>query len=207
MAKEGIPFVTLPFIGAVLIFSVFKWLIPALVLLILALFFLYFFRDPERTPPEKPDLVVSPADGEVMSVEKLTNPNAQQTFQRISVFMSPLNVHVNRAPMDGKLKSLRYIKGGFLPAYKPESINNNKAILYFERDGGEKFIVEMIAGVLARRVKCYLKEGQQVHRGERIGIIMFGSRVDLYLPLKYKITVKKGDKVYAGLTPVARREE
>ncbi len=207
MAKEGIPFVSIPFIIGVGIFLIFKSLVFPFILSLFALFFLYFFRDPERIPPNQPDLVVSPADGEVMSIEKVIRPDTKQTYQRISVFMSPLNVHVNRAPLEGKLDKLQYVKGSFLPAYKPESIKNNKAILFFERDNGEKFIVEMIAGVLARRVKCYLREGQKVPKGERIGIIMFGSRVDLYLPLKYKITVKKGDKVYAGLTPVARQEE
>ncbi len=203
MAKEGVLYIILPAVGAAVFYALgLGW--AGVPLILLCLVFAYFFRDPERIPPTDEGVFVSAADGEVMSVEELPHPDFGGRWKRVSVFMSPLNVHVNRAPDDAKLIKLEYRKGSFLPAYKPESIKNNKAIMLFENRRGENFIVELIAGVLARRVKCYIKEGDGVRRGERIGIIMLGSRVDLYIPPHYSLLVKKGDRVYAGKTIIAR---
>ena len=203
MAKEGILYIILPAAGAALFFALGLEL-AGIPLLLLCLAFAYFFRDPERIPPADDGIFVSAADGEVMSVEELPHPDLGGRWKRVSVFMSPLNVHVNRAPDDAKLLKLDYRKGSFLPAYRTDSVKNNKAVMVFKNRKGENFIVELIAGVLARRVKCYIKEGDGVRRGERIGIIMLGSRVDLYIPPRYSLLVKKGDRVYAGKTIIAR---
>ncbi len=203
MAREGVLYIILPAAGAAVFFALgLGWAGVPLILLCLA--FAYFFRDPERIPPPGEGIFVSAADGEVMSVDELSHPDFGGKWKRVSVFMSPLNVHVNRCPDDAKLLKLDYRKGSFLPAYRPDSIRNNKAVMLFKNWKGENFIVELIAGVLARRVKCYIKEGDGVRRGERIGIIMLGSRVDLYIPPRYSLLVKKGDRVYAGKTIIAR---
>ncbi len=202
MAKES-----LYFIVPIFIFSLFFFLIGipcvACVVILLAFPVLYFFRDPERIPPEDENVLVSPADGKVMSIEELNHPTKGGPYKRISIFMSPLDVHVNRSPLDGQIVSIERKGGGYLPAYKPESVENEKVIIEISSEN-RKFVVEMIAGIMARRIKPFVSPGEKVKRGQRIGIIMLGSRVDFYFPPCYEVLVKEEEKVKAGLTAIVR---
>ncbi len=167
----------------------------------ITLFGIYFFRDPDRTIPDGEGLFVSPADGKVI----LIRDTHEQTYlnspsKEISIFMSPLDVHVNRAPCDGKVIVIKYSQGKFIAAYKDESsLKNENVVMILENKNG-KVLVRQVAGFIARRVVCKAKVGDYLKRGDRYGMIKFGSRLDVYLPLYTKIEVKVGDKVKAGET-------
>lgn len=174
------------------------------VLLVLTLFVLWFFRNPARKTPETENLVISPADGRVIRIEETTSdeqPGA--TFRKISIFMNVFNVHVNRMPCSGRIRSIRYRQGKFLSANldKASALNERNTIMVRTDDGREIMIVQ-IAGLIARRIVCWLTEGMQVRRGDRLGLIRFGSRVEVFLPLGSNVLVKIGDKVRAGETPI-----
>lgn len=167
----------------------------------LTLFTLYFFRDPDRTPPNADNAIVSPADGEVIIIKDAEeNDFLNEKVTQLSIFMSPLNVHVNRIPIDGEVGYLQYHNGEYLVAFhdKADERNERMEIGITSRFGKMKFT--QIAGFVARRIVCELKEGDKVNIGERFGMIKFGSRVDVYVPSGWKIKVKKGDKVTAGET-------
>lgn len=166
--------------------------------LVFAVFFLWFFRDPEREIPEAPGLIVSPADGKVTAVESL---HGRQ--RRISIFLSIFDVHVNRAPIAGNIQDVRYRKGKFLNALNPESATLNEQNLV--QVAGELCNVDFcqIAGLLARRIVFSKKVGDWVHRGERVGLIKFGSRVDVTFPIACEVQVKVGDRVQGGSSILA----
>ncbi len=198
MAKEGFYFVVpIALLSLAFFLGGLLWVSAPLALLALVLAF--FFRDPERRPPKEEGILLSPADGKVMEVERIGEG------WRISVFMSPLDVHVNRAPCSGRVENMRHIGGGHLPAYKKGSEQNERVEMEVSSDL-LTFKVVLIAGILARRIKPYVKEGQEVRAGQRIGIILLGSRADLYFPLEFSPAVKEGDKVKAGISIVARRK-
>jgi len=157
-------------------------------------FLLIFFRDPDRGIPEKG--IVSPADGVVSIVDE---PDGRK---RVAVFMNVHNVHVNRAPFQGKVLSIRHIDGGYLPAYRKDSERNERLYMELETDIG-RFTVVQIAGVLVRRIVTYVREGDEVEKGQRIGMIRFGSRVDTIMPGSVKVIVREGDRVKAGETVIA----
>ncbi|MDG6221510.1 MAG: phosphatidylserine decarboxylase [Candidatus Thermoplasmatota archaeon] len=163
---------------------------------LLAFMSLVFFRDPEREIGEG---ITSPADGKVSSIEKTGNG------LRISIFMNVHNVHVNRSPSDGEIVSILHIPGKHLPAFDKDSSRNERVITRMSTTHGQMEITQ-IAGAFARRIVPYVKEGQKMKKGERIGLIRFGSRVDICLPPNSKVEVKKGDKVLAGVTTFARGE-
>ena len=177
------------------------WYVAA-VLFVLALFMAFFFRDPKRVPPSDPDVVVSPADGRVTRVGPAAagadSPNV------ISIFLSPLDVHINRSPIPGKIVDMIYSPGKFLMA------TNEKASLVNEQNAltiqGEKITVvcKQIAGILARRVVCWKGKGDSLGLGERFGMIKFSSRTDVLLPANVKITVKEGQRVRGGTTVIGR---
>jgi phosphatidylserine decarboxylase len=172
-----------------------------------ALFTLYFFRDPTpRTPPES-NLVVSPAHGKVDAIEQVAEPQFMGgPCHRISTFLSVIEVHVQNAPISGQIAFLHHTPGQFLSALKGESaIHNENVLLGFESTefAGQRIGVRLIAGVLARRIVPFVNVGDQPRRGERISLIQFGSRCDLYVPLDYKVRVKLGDKVVGGETIMA----
>lgn len=169
--------------------------------LILAVFFLWFFRDPEREIPEAPGLIVSPADGKVTAIETLRSGAGQQ--RRISIFLNVFDVHVNRAPIAGNIQAAAYQKGKFLNAMKPESAAENEQ--NFVEIAGELCTVSFrqIAGLLARRIVFQKKVGEWVHRGERVGLIKFGSRVDVIFPASCELQVKVGDRVHGGTSVLA----
>lgn len=197
MAKEGFYFV-LPVVLISLAFFIAHLLLPAAIFALFALIVAFFFRDPERKPTEKDEALVAPADGRVMSVEKMGDG------WRISIFMSPLDVHVNRSPCSGKILEMEHRGGGHLPAYKRESEENEKVIFHLNCSPWKIKLV-LIAGILARRIKPYRKSGDRVRMGERIGIILLGSRADLYFPEQFQPAVAEGERVKAGVSILARR--
>ena len=160
-----------------------------------------FFRDPERVPPDGEGIVVSPADGKVVEVGDASDPAGR----RLSIFLSPLDVHINRAPMNGQVAEVRYQTGHFLAAYKGKaSDENERNAIELVDDKGRALRIVQIAGFLARRIVCYVGRGDSLKRGERFGMIMFGSRVDLYLPPEAAVEVLAGQRVRGGETIVAR---
>jgi phosphatidylserine decarboxylase len=165
-----------------------------------------FFRDPDRAIPEKEDAVVSPADGKIIYIGKAeNNPLHSENGIKISIFMSVFNVHVNRIPYEGQIKKIDYFPGKFFSANldKASEQNEHNAVCLETRFGDEICFVQ-IAGLIARRIICYIKPGEQVLKGQRFGIICFGSRLDVYLPDKFQIDVRIGEKVKAGTSILGR---
>lgn len=209
LAPEGFPFI-FGFFGITVLVAIFSpW--HAVVPLILTFFMVYFFRDPERDIPAGENVFVSPADGKVILISH--NPPippllrgvsvvCEGDYIEVSIFMSPLDVHVNRAPCDGVVESVVHTPGKFLSAFKHEAsvLNENIAMLLGTKHG--KVLVRQVAGFLARRAVCRVKPGDSLKKGERYGIIKFSSRLDIYLPKETRIKVKLGDKVKAGETVI-----
>jgi len=167
-------------------------------------FCLYFFRDPERRPPPGEHLVVSPADGRVLEVvEEREERFLAAPATRVSIFMSPLDVHVNRSPVAGAIELVRHTAGKFRAAFHDKASLDNERNAVVLDGGGRRYLVVQIAGAVARRIVCRRRAGDRLARGERFGMIMFGSRVDLFLPAGVTPRVGKGDRVRAGLTVVA----
>jgi phosphatidylserine decarboxylase len=177
---------------------------------VFVLFTLYFFRDPNPRVPAGPNLITSPAHGKVDIIDQITEPRFMGgPCQRISIFLSVIDVHVQNAPVSGKVTFYQYNTGQFLNALKAESAEHNENLLLgieASERGGQKIGVRLIAGVLARRIVPFVTLGDEVVRGERISLIQFGSRTDLYLPLSAKISVKLNDKVVGGETVMATFE-
>jgi phosphatidylserine decarboxylase len=173
----------------------------AAVPVILALFFLWFFRDPHRTIPSKPGQIVSPGDGVVTDAEWIETPSGSRL--RLSIFLSVFNVHVNRCPVGGRVTLVELRKGAFMNAMKQESVLANEQTLITIDAGGYEVSFKQIAGLLARRIVCNLKVGDVVQRGDRMGLIKFGSRVDVLMPAEAELRVKKGMKVKGGSTVLA----
>ncbi len=179
------------------------WLL-AFMLVLLALWVAYFFRDPERTGERGPNLVVAPADGKIVMITNVDEPafiKGQAT--RISIFMNVFNVHVNRYPVDGTVRYLHYNPGKFLNAAAEKSSLENEQMSVGIESGGRKLLVRQIAGLIARRIVTYSKDGEQVRQGERMGMIRFGSRVDVFFPTDAKVNAKVGDLTTAGTTVLA----
>lgn len=167
----------------------------------LILFTINFFRDPERSAPARDDVVVSPADGTVVLIKKVTEDQfIKENAWQISIFMSPLNVHVNRIPIDGTVNYLQYHKGEYLIATDDKASEKNERAVFGITGNNGKVMFTQIAGYVARRIIYEIKPGDEVKMGERFGMIKFGSRVDVIVPEKWNIKVKKGDIVTAGET-------
>jgi phosphatidylserine decarboxylase len=167
-------------------------------------FFAYFFRDPDRNIPTAPDLVVAPSDGRVMIAgpsDGRWSPPGE--WKQVTIFLSPLDVHINRAPAGGRITRIEYRPGTFLPAYKEEAGQNELNEIWIDHDG-QTIVARQIVGILARRIVCRVGEGQTVARGERVGLMKFGSRMDVFLPPKADVTVRVGQHVVAGETVIAR---
>lgn len=204
IAREGYPFLlislALTLLGA--------WLFwPLAIAFGLAfLFCLNFFRDPARTPPADTGLLVSPADGTVLKIESLSGgPYMKEPHQKVSIFMSPFNVHVNRIPCDGKVEEVHYFPGKFFVASLDKaSLENERNAVVMRTPQGQKVAFVQIAGLVARRIVCYLRENTPVSRGERYGMIRFGSRMEVCLPPEWKVLVKPGQKVFAGESSLAQ---
>lgn len=168
---------------------------------LLAAFFLWFFRDPARKIPNAPGLIVSPGDGLVTETIALNTPHGP--CQRISIFLSVFNVHVNRSPISGTVSAVRYQKGLYLNAMNPDSADRNEQNSVTISGAGYDVTFKQIAGLLARRIVCSLREGDAVERGQRVGLIKFGSRVDVLVPAEAELRVKKGDRVRGGASVLA----
>lgn len=175
------------------------WLV--LVPVLLMLFFLWFFRDPQRAIPAEPGLIVSPADGLVTQAEWIET--AQGSRLRLSIFLNVFDVHVNRSPISGVVRLAELRKGQFMNAMKLESATNNEQTLVLIDGGGYEVGFKQIAGLLARRIVCNVKAGDRVERGQRVGLIKFGSRVDVLLPADAELRVKTGMRVRGGSTVLA----
>ncbi len=165
-------------------------------------FTLYFFRDPDRVPQDSGDeVIIAPADGKVVFVgETEENEYLESRAKMVSIFMSPANVHVNRIPMSGEVKFLKYVKGEYVVAFDDKSSERNERMLIGLENRGQRLLFKQIAGFIARRIVCELKEGQRVNAGDRFGMIKFGSRVDVMLPLNCELKIKLGDKTFGGST-------
>ncbi|HMG36789.1 MAG TPA: phosphatidylserine decarboxylase [Blastocatellia bacterium] len=203
MVKEGIPSIVVFLIPAV-VFSIFGWWIAAGACLALALFMAFFFRDPARQCPTGEGLIVSPADGRVVFADKV-EPSQPDSATQISIFLSPLDVHINRSPMAGEIIDVVYKRGAFHVASKDIASVENEQNIITIRGAGFEIGVRQIAGVLARRVVLWKKKGDSVSLGERIGLMKFSSRMDVLVPDGFDVLVKKGDRVIGGITPLARR--
>lgn len=184
------------------------WLPLGVIGLVLTIWCYYFFRDPDRITPQIKDVVVSPADGVVQMITRVTGPEElglnNKTFNRISIFMSVFNVHVNRAPATGKILRLAYIKGKFFNATLDKaSKDNERQLLAMRTECGKEIAFVQIAGLIARRIVCFAKEGQTYQAGERFGLIRFGSRLDVYLPTDIEPQVCIGQTMVAGETVLA----
>lgn len=186
----------------------FHFYLVSTILLAVAVFLCWFFRDPERKPPEGDNLIIAPCDGKVLHISRHIGTNflGGVFCNTISIFMSPLNVHVNRSPVSGKIICITRRGGSFAPAFRAEASESNERNIIDIEAKGLRLIVVQVAGFLARRVECRVKAGDFVERGQRIGMIRFGSRVDLILPEvpTVKLLIEKGAKVRAGETVVAK---
>ena len=203
LAREGWPFIAGTVVAAALVWALagFAWSIP---LWIVAVFVIQFFRDPPRAVPAQANAVLSPADGRIVKVEKVADPYTGRESLLISVFMNVFNVHSNRAPVDGTVERVAYSPGKFVNAdLDKASTENERNALVIQLAGGERIAVVQVAGLIARRILCYVKAGDALQRGQRYGFIRFGSRVDVYLPLSARPRVAVGDKVAATSTILA----
>lgn len=202
IAREGWPFLSFAIaLAVVATYFLAAWSVP---FWIIAIFVLQFFRDPPRVIPQNPNAVISPADGRIVVVEKAQDPYAGREALKISVFMNVFNVHSNRAPVDGKIEKVEYFPGKFVNAdLDKASIENERNALTITAANGQTVTCVQVAGLIARRILCYVKAGDMLSRGQRYGFIRFGSRVDVYLPLTAKPKVTVGDKVSATETILA----
>jgi phosphatidylserine decarboxylase len=202
IAREGWPFLAISLALAVgSTFWCASWSIP---LWIIALFVLQFFRDPPREIPQGNGLVLSPADGRVIKVERTQDPYGQRDAILVSVFMNVFNVHSNRSPVDGKVEKVQYFPGKFVNAdLDKASLENERNAVVLTTNDGQTVTFVQVAGLIARRILCYINAGDTLARGQRYGFIRFGSRVDVYLPLDVNVKVSIGDKVSATTTILA----
>jgi phosphatidylserine decarboxylase len=205
IAREGYPLIATAAVVTILAF-VLGWVALGVIFIVCTLAIVGFFRDPERAIPTGEGLVVSPADGRVVSIVQINgDPRFTDATVRVSIFLSPLDVHINRSPVTGKIAEASYQRGKFLAAYKEEaSARNEQNALKLADDQGRTLGVVQIAGVVARRIVCRVKRGDNVKRGDRFGLIMFGSRTDVYLPRGCRIEVTEGQRVKGGETILGR---
>jgi phosphatidylserine decarboxylase len=202
IAREGWPFVAV----SVLVAGVATWFggwwsVP---LWIIAIFIVQFFRDPPRQVPGDARTVVSPADGRIVAVLRAEDPYLKRPATKVSVFMNVFNVHSNRSPIDGEVRQAWYNAGSFINAdLDKASLENERNALWFRASAGPDITCVQVAGLIARRILCYVKAGDQLRRGDRFGFIRFGSRVDVYLPPDARVKVELGEKVYAASTVLA----
>jgi phosphatidylserine decarboxylase len=205
-AREGYVPAAVPAVIGLLLGPLVGWAIGA-PLLVLGTLVLLFFRDPDRRPPADERALVAPADGRVVSVERVTGGHELDAGvrQRIAIFMSPLDVHVNRVPAAGEVERIRHRDGRFKAAYSTDAaeVNESNAMAVRLADGSRMIVVQ-IAGWLARRIVCHVREGDVLSRGERFGLIMFGSRVDVYVDEDISISVEPDQRVVAGVTVIGQ---
>lgn len=211
MARDGYPYIAVS-LGAGILLSIVGMVVHSQLLLCTAVlcvigtvFFLFFFRDPERVTDAGSDDILSPGDGRVVAIEEEEEPDFfKAKVKRVSIFLSVFDVHINRIPITGTVEFYRYFSGLFKAAFKADASRKNEQAAIGITKGSRKVLFKQIAGVLARRIVCTVKEGQTVKQGERCGMIKFGSRVDVLMPLDAEIMVTKRQKVYGGITCIGR---
>jgi phosphatidylserine decarboxylase len=201
IANEGYPFIILSLVTTVFIaFFGIGWL--TVLFAFITFFIVWFFRNPERSFLDEENLLISPADGKIIKIEDVElNGTISGKYRKISIFMNVFNVHVNRAPYSGKIDAINYHQGKFFSANldKASEDNERNEIMIHTEKGRPVWMVQ-IAGLIARRIVCWVRVGNNVRKGDRVGLIRFGSRVDVYLPEDFRVSVKLGDKVKAGQT-------
>lgn len=203
IAREGWPFIAVSIIAA----GVIHWALGpwwAAPLWLVVAFVVQFFRDPPRTVPQEAKAVLSPADGQIVAVERARDPYLERDALKMSVFMNVFNAHSNRSPVDGEIREAWYHRGSFFnAALSKSSLENERAALWIRTPGGADVTCVQIAGLIARRILCYAKPGDTLTRGQRYGFIRFGSRVDVYLPTEARVRVALGERVWAASTVLA----
>ena len=202
LAREGWPFILCSVcLSVILSFVLGLWSLP---FWLITVFVVQFFRDPARTIPQQANAVLSPADGRIVVVERSQDPQLKRDAIKVSVFMNVFNVHSNRSPVDGVVTQVDYFRGSFVnAALQKASLENERNAVSVRLNDGTDITFIQIAGLVARRILCYAKPGDTLHRGQRYGFIRFGSRVDVYLPLTATVKVSIGDKVSATETILA----
>ncbi len=207
IAKEGYPIIG-AFSLSALVFACFGCPFGAILFLALLWFSIFFFRDPERVVPSAKGLAVSPADGKIVRIQKREDPFGGKEKTCISIFMNVFSVHVNRSPVAGMLQKIAYFPGKFMNAAFDKASTDNERCAYqvLDEDGLTWEFVQ-ISGLIARRIVCRADEGDTLSRGERFGMIRFGSRVDVYLPEEYESSVKIGEQVFAGQSVLAKKKD
>lgn len=204
ITPEGWPCIGLTAFSS-LVFACLGCWFCALIFLLVCWFSVHFFRDPERVVPNEPGIAVSPADGKIIRIEERPNPFDGEARLCVSIFMNVFSVHVNRAPVAAQVEAIRYFPGSFLNAAWDKASTDNERCAYSLRDAdGKVWSMVQIAGLVARRIVCRTEPGDHLERGQRYGMIRFGSRVDLYLPQGYSPEVRIGQQVFAGQSIVAR---
>lgn len=203
VAREGWPHLAIALAASLLVAFVAGW--PwSLPLWLATLFIVQFFRDPPRPVPQDPDIVLAPADGRIVAVERSEDPYLKRDALKVSVFMNVFNVHSNRSPVEGAVQEAWYFPGKYVNAeLSKASMENERNAIWIKTPKGWDVTCVQIAGLIARRILCYVKPGERLQRGQRYGFIRFGSRVDVYLPSAARVMVGVGDKVYAAVTIVA----
>jgi phosphatidylserine decarboxylase len=205
MVRDGYIYgLSLLMVAALVAWATGSWIWP-IVPVLLAAFFLWFFRDPERAIPSEPGLIVSPADGLVTETVTISTPDGPR--KRISIFLSVFDVHVNRAPIAGELRDVQYYKGQYMNAMNPACAERNERNVVTMRGEGIEVTFKQIAGLLARRIVFPFKAGDRVERGQRVGLIKFGSRTDVVMPAEAEFQVKVGDRVKGGASVIAMMTE
>lgn len=207
IAREGWPFIGIALLLAIPVHALggFGWAWPFWLLVV---FVVQFFRDPPRSIPADPNAVLSPADGRIVAIETVLDPYAQREAMKISVFMNVFNAHSQRSPVDGTVRRVQYFPGAFLNAELDKaSLQNERNALIFDLPGGVVISCVQVAGLVARRILCYVREGETLKRGQRYGFIRFGSRLDVYLPLGARPRVSIGERVFASSTILAELGE
>ena len=204
IVKDGYIYVGVSLVIAAIVYYFFGayW---AVIPVVLALYFAYFFRDFHRSMPYDPNILYSPADGTVMGVEEIFDDEyLNEPARKLTIFLSVFNVHTNRAPLDGEIKYQRYTCGQFVPAYEKNASFENERHAVGVDNGRIRFLVIQVAGLLARRIVSWVTVGHELKQGETYGMIKFGSSTELIVPMNVEIMVKKGDKVVGGITVVGR---
>jgi phosphatidylserine decarboxylase len=203
IAREGWPYLAMAFVVA-LVLTILGWWALAVIAWIAFLFVLQFFRDPPRRIPSEPNAVLAPADGRIVRIGNARDPFLDRDALLVSVFMNVFNVHSNRSPVDAEVKDVWYHRGGFVnAALDKASVDNERNALKLVTPAGTEITCVQIAGLVARRILCYVKAGDRLARGQRYGFIRFGSRVDVYLPADATPRATVGDKVYASESVIA----
>mgnify|MGYP001257002173 CR=1 FL=1 len=199
-------FILLISFGSDFIFSTKYLVFLNIFLLVVFIFCLNFFRDPKRNLPADENCIVSPADGKIIKIKEFEDPVTKEKLRLVSIFLSVFNVHSNRMPVNGTIKSVEYIKGDFLAAFDHKASEENERTEIFIETIFGSMIVKQIAGLVARRILCYAKENEKMLAGDRLGFIRFGSRTDIILPHKVTLNIELNQKVYGGQTIIGKYE-